>query len=199
MALEPGEQIPDGSTVNGVEAETLGEVVRVFDDPESHRPAWAWISVSHSHGLIRAVPLAHATRTTSGHLVVPFSKALVAAAPDIGSATADGQPPDRIDTADEARLTRYYGRRDEGGVRSPVARSTRPAGSGLGRRATREPQSQMNRSSSGSGDDSDRNRDRRGDGDGSGGDPLARRVLTVLLAVAVVIGVARGVATAGRR
>lgn len=189
MALQPGKDIPDGTTVNGVEAETLGDVVRVFNDPTSGRPAWAFVALGHTHGQIRAVPLADATRTTSGHLAVPFTKARVVGAPDVEMASLHGEPPHSIDEADERRLTRYYARRDEGGTRAPVTGRIRPAGSGLGRRATHQPLSEQSRSGGQSRtDDGDRERDR-----------LAQRLLTVLIGVAAVIGVVKGAISATRR
>ena len=101
MALRAGETVAPGTTVTGLQAETLGSVAHVLTDDDD-RPAWAWVRAGHAHGETRALPLARARHDTTGDLWVPWTKAQLTAAPRTLSEVL-------LTPAEERELLRYWG------------------------------------------------------------------------------------------
>ena len=117
MALEDGDLPEAGTHVTGDESESLGKVHRVFTDDDG-RAAWVQVELSHTHGEVRAVPMAQAMRNTSHGIAVPYSKAQLLSSPDLGGTAAGGDAPEELDDDTRRRLAGWF--------RLPVAESGGP-------------------------------------------------------------------------
>lgn len=87
-----------GADVTDVDGEKVGTVAQILVDPATGRPGWAAVRM----GLLRRssfVPL-DAADTVDGGLRVPYTKALVKAAPHIDR--------DTLSATDEENLQRHY-------------------------------------------------------------------------------------------
>jgi len=181
VALEPGDIPEEGTAITG-DGDALGTIRKVFTDPGSGRAAWAWIEMSHAHGLIRAVPLDHAQRNAGSGVAVPYTKAAVAAAPEVSQAAFYREVPREITTDEERWLAEYYRlpaarpAGEPGTLPTPAPQSTAPPEPEAPPDAARPPDAPT------------------GPTGGSG----ARRLWYLLLAIGVATGVWRGLRAARR-